>query len=157
MARLGIWVRPQVFVFPLEKFSFSAPVILHTESDYGLEVTLRDLPRSASGASLRLTRVGLTLSANGSSAPFMTNPTTCVPATIAVTATSYDEPGSGSGSGSFTPTDCATQPFSTSLGAVGHHAHRHSHRRVVTIGVGAPRRRAVTPTCGRPPSRCPGR
>jgi hypothetical protein len=123
VARLGVWVRPQAFGWPVEKFSFGAPVVLHAESDYGLEVTLRDLPRNVRElvfgvqASLRLTRVELTLFANGANAPFVTNPTTCVPATVTVTATSYDEPGTSTAAGGFTPTDCSTQPFATSLAA----------------------------------------
>jgi hypothetical protein len=152
VARLGIWVRPQAFGWPVEKFRFSAPVILHAESDYGLEVTLRDLPRDVqelvfgARASLRLTRVELTLSANGATAPFMTNPTTCVPATVRVSATSYDEPGSSTGSGGFTPTDCAGQPFQTSLGAALDDSRTDTPAGVsVTVGVGAnetPRRNA---------------
>ncbi|HMJ03234.1 MAG TPA: hypothetical protein VK506_09840, partial [Conexibacter sp.] len=48
---------------------------------------------------------------------FFTNPTACIPAAIAVSASSYSGGGS-SNSGSYTPTDCANVPFSTSL-AIG--------------------------------------
>lgn len=46
---------------------------------------------------------------------FFTNPTACIPAAIAVSASSYSG-ASGAGSGSYTPTDCANVPFSTRLG-----------------------------------------
>jgi hypothetical protein len=46
--------------------------------------------------------------------PFFTNPAACSPATISVTATAYDGEQS-TNSGSYTPTDCATAPFDTSL------------------------------------------
>lgn len=45
---------------------------------------------------------------------FFTNPTSCTAAPVTVNATSYSGAG-GSGSGSYTPTDCANVPFSTSL------------------------------------------
>lgn len=152
VAHLGIWVRPQAFGWPVEKFRFSAPVILHAESDYGLEVTLRDLPRDVrelvfgARTSLRLSRVELTLNANGASAPFMTNPTTCVLAEIAVSATSYDSGGSSTARGGFTPTDCGTQPFSTTLAGSFETARTDTPTGIAaTIGVGAaesPRRSA---------------
>ncbi len=46
---------------------------------------------------------------------FFTNPTACIPAAVSVTASSYSG-ASGANSGSYTPTDCANEPFSTSLG-----------------------------------------
>jgi hypothetical protein len=46
---------------------------------------------------------------------FFTNPTSCIPATISVSASSYSG-ASGSGSAAYTPVDCAGVPFSTTLG-----------------------------------------
>ncbi len=46
---------------------------------------------------------------------FFTNPTACIPAAVSVTASSYSG-ASGANSGSYTPTDCANEPFSTTLG-----------------------------------------
>ncbi|HEX5146323.1 MAG TPA: hypothetical protein VFV85_04815 [Conexibacter sp.] len=46
---------------------------------------------------------------------FFTSPTACIPAAVSVTASSYSG-ASGSGSGSYTPSDCANEPFSTRLG-----------------------------------------
>lgn len=46
---------------------------------------------------------------------FFTNPTSCIPAAISVSATSYSG-ASGSGAGSYTPVDCGGVPFSTTLG-----------------------------------------
>ncbi len=45
---------------------------------------------------------------------FFTNPTACIPAAVSVSGTSYTG-GAGSNAGSYTPTDCAGEPFSTSL------------------------------------------
>jgi hypothetical protein len=45
---------------------------------------------------------------------FFTNPTSCIPAAISVSASSYSG-ASGSGSRSYTPTDCGGVPFSTRL------------------------------------------
>lgn len=49
------------------------------------------------------------------SSSFFTNPTACIPAAVSVSATSYAG-ASGSNSGTYTPTDCANEPFSTTLG-----------------------------------------
>ena len=46
---------------------------------------------------------------------FFTNPTSCIPAAVSVSANSYNG-ASSSGSGTYTPTDCAGVPFSTRLG-----------------------------------------
>ena len=46
---------------------------------------------------------------------FFTNPTSCIPAAISVSASSYSG-ASGSGSDAYTPVDCAGVPFSTTLG-----------------------------------------
>ena len=45
---------------------------------------------------------------------FFTSPTSCIPAAISVSASSYSG-ASGSGAASYTPTDCAGVPFSTRL------------------------------------------
>lgn len=46
---------------------------------------------------------------------FFTNPTSCIPAAVSVTATSTAG-GSGANASSYTPTDCANVPFFTTLG-----------------------------------------
>ncbi len=45
---------------------------------------------------------------------FFTNPTSCIPAAVSVSASSYNG-ASGSGSDAYTPVDCAGVPFSTRL------------------------------------------
>jgi hypothetical protein len=45
---------------------------------------------------------------------FFTNPTSCIRAAVTVSGTSYTG-GSASNAGSYTPTDCAHEPFSTTL------------------------------------------
>ncbi len=91
--------------------------------DLGLTASLT-LPSTADLAplGLRLTTVNVhtdwiqqTLFGYVGSRSFFTNPTACIPAAVSVTASSYSG-ASGSNSGSYTPTDCANEPFSTSLG-----------------------------------------
>jgi hypothetical protein len=90
--------------------------------DLGLTATLANLPNTAQVLSLGVPiTVGLhtdsitqTLFGYVGGASFFTNPTSCIPAAISVDATSYGG-ASGAASGSYTPTDCAHVPFSTSL------------------------------------------
>jgi len=51
----------------------------------------------------------------GPTRSFFTNPTACIPAAVSVSASSYGG-ASGSNSRSYTPIDCANEPFSTTLG-----------------------------------------
>jgi hypothetical protein len=85
-------------------------------NDLGLVNTLTGLSPAAPIVATRLTLWGYAVTgvANPPLAPFFTNPAACTPASIAVTATAYDGETS-TNSGSYTPTDCATAPFDTSL------------------------------------------
>ncbi len=92
--------------------------------DLGLTATLDGLPHNGTATLLGLGLVSfglhinsITQTLNGYVAggkSFFTNPTACIPAAVTVAATSYAG-ASGSGASSYTPTDCAHEPFSTSL------------------------------------------
>src|SRR3954470_6648412 len=111
-ARLGIIVRP--LVFGLGTIFLQSPVRVRTTSDFGLTSILRDMPTSSAGIPIKVDSISLTLNAAASGGSFMTNPTSCDPATTRVRATSYDG-STATGSTSFTPTDCAGVPFTPSL------------------------------------------
>jgi hypothetical protein len=118
-ARMGIWVRPEFASFPLQKFSFLTPVQVRPNRGYGLDAAMTGLPRSVSGAPIRTNRVTLELDGSVVNGPFVTNPTSCLPATATVRAVSYDDPGSPtSATSSFTPTQCSTLPFSAGASVV---------------------------------------
>jgi hypothetical protein len=85
--------------------------------DLGLDNTTADPLTNNAGPPIgpvHITNLTLTLNALASGGPFMTNPTSCIPVSVTATATSYGGTTS-SASGGYTPTDCATEPFSTSL------------------------------------------
>jgi hypothetical protein len=136
-ARLGVVVRPLGGI--LGKIFLQAPVTLGPESGYGLATTFDDLPREASGLPIRLDEMSLTLNATAARGPFMTNPTSCSPATMQASAASYDAPGApATATASFTPTGCASVPFAPrlegSLGAAGETAKgRHPPLRTTVV------------------------
>lgn len=83
--------------------------------DLGLTSTLSGLSNRAPIAAIRLSLWGYAATGgNPPLLPYFTNPTSCTPAAVSVTATAYDGETS-SNSGSYTPTDCASEPFDTSL------------------------------------------
>lgn len=63
---------------------------------------------------IRITSLGLVLSARALNGFYMSNPTACVPAPISVRAIS-NAGDTATGSTSFTPTDCGTLPFDVGL------------------------------------------
>jgi len=84
--------------------------------DLGLLNTLTGLSPAAPIVATRLTLWGYALTGDPGNPllPYFTNPASCTPASVNVTATAYDGEQSSS-SGSYTPTDCDTAPFATSL------------------------------------------
>ncbi|MDX6688363.1 MAG: hypothetical protein QOF86_4491, partial [Baekduia sp.] len=110
-ARLGIVLRPVGNVL-IGNVYIIAKVRVRDEADYGLQTIIKDLPRSQAGIPIEIRALSLTLKGalpNGNT--FMVNPTTCVPATTKITATSYASGTPVTGTASFTPTDCANEPF----------------------------------------------
>ncbi len=121
-ARFGIVLRP-VSIPPLPPIV--PPIILQSgaslrPTDFGLDTSLKDLPNTASGLSLDITAVSLTLAGMAGNPPrgFIRNPTSCAQAVTRFDATSYAAPATvASGEASFTPTDCAALPFTPELTA----------------------------------------
>ncbi|MCW2985088.1 MAG: hypothetical protein JWR63_2658, partial [Conexibacter sp.] len=110
-ARLGIVLRPPGN-FLLGNVYIIAKVRVRDDDDYGLQTIINDLPRSQAGIPIEIRALQLTLKGplpNGNT--FMVNPTTCTPATTKITATSYASSRPVSTTASFTPTDCANEPF----------------------------------------------
>jgi hypothetical protein len=109
-ARLGIVLRPLGGI--IGKISIVVRIRVRDEADYGLQTIIDDLPREQSGLPIDIRALKLTLTgvlSNGNA--FMVNPTQCAPATTKITATSYASSKPVSTSASFTPTDCAGEPF----------------------------------------------
>jgi hypothetical protein len=120
-ARIGMVIRPPLTAL-FGKFSLSGPASVRVPGDYGLTVSFDNLPRSlpALGGTLpigvQIKSISLTLNGVVGSKGFMTNPTSCIPATTTASATSYDSATPSTKSSSYTPTDCANVPFAPSIG-----------------------------------------
>src|SRR3954451_7922420 len=115
-ARLGLVVRPQAIgIFSLPKIFLQSGITLGPDTNYGLSTTFDNIPRQDGGFDLRITGTKLTLNGMAAHGSFITNPTNCRQATMTVSATAYDEPGTSTGSASFTPTDCGRLPFAPKL------------------------------------------
>ncbi len=88
--------------------------------DLGLTATLHGLPNTLNVPLLggvtpvHVDSIVQTLYGYVGGRSFFTNPTACIPAAVTVTADSHSG-ATGSGSDSYTPTDCANEPFSTTL------------------------------------------
>jgi hypothetical protein len=87
--------------------------------DLGLTASLSGLPNSATlpvfgTVGLHTNYIVQTLDGYVGGKSFFTSPTACIAAAVSVSATSHAG-ASGSASGAYTPTDCAHEPFSTSL------------------------------------------
>jgi len=127
IARLGIDLYPDGAAALLSPHAIlnQSVVSVRKSGDYGLDSTLTDLPRTSETATgeadVHLTGLNLTLNAQGGKGPFMSNPTSCGPATTTVDIVSYESPDVVSKSAGFTPTDCDKLPFApqVSLTATG--------------------------------------
>jgi hypothetical protein len=89
-------------------------------SDSGLTSTIRDIPNTVAGLPITINSISLTLSAqSGAKKPFMTNPTSCDPATttLHVVGDATDAPGSADGQAAFTPTACDALPYAPKISA----------------------------------------
>ena len=112
-ARLGIVLTPPV----------GGKVILQSAAalrpgDFGLDTILEDIPNTADGLPITITRIELTL--NGA---FMRNPTSCGTKTTTADATSYLDT-TANASNSFESVNCGELPFSpTFTGKIGSPGH----------------------------------
>lgn len=108
-AALGIDVPP---LLPgLDRVKLLATITIDPH-DLALTATLHDMPNSASGMPLHVNRITQTLFGYVNGRSFFTNPTSCIPAPVTVTATSHGGVTSAGRAG-YTPTDCGNVPFET--------------------------------------------
>ncbi len=120
-AVLGIVVRPSVG----SKIFLKSPVSLRTSGDFGIDSPVDNQPNSMTIAGpltvgVQITSTSLTLYGTrpGMAAPFMSNPTSCKPATTNLDAISHEAPSkTATASSTFTPTDCDKEPFAPQLTA----------------------------------------
>lgn len=118
-ATLGIVLRPPV---PLIDKLFSVGHIKTfktDDGDFGLRNLVMDLPRTVTlsllgPVDITLQSLTLTLNATAAGGFFMTNPTSCQPATTAVKAVSYLDQES-TAEASYTPTNCEAVPLDPSF------------------------------------------
>jgi hypothetical protein len=117
---LGIVVIPAAG----SKIFLKSPISLRTSTDFGIESPVTDQPNTTmigpATASIQITSTTLTLFGTppGAAMPFMTNPTSCKPATTTLDAVSYETPGTtATKSDTFTPTDCDKLPFAPAITA----------------------------------------
>jgi hypothetical protein len=113
-ARLGIRLTPSVGEEVLLQ-----SIITVRASDGGLDSSVDGLPNTAGGIPIDVTAIDITLlgRAGNPAKGFMSNPTSCGPATTTIEAFAYDG-ARGSASASFTPTGCDKLPFAPKLTAV---------------------------------------
>ena len=120
-ARLGIVLRPTFPIIgtPLSKVVLESPIRVRTPGDGGLSASIRDIPITQSTplgtAALQIRRLTMTLFRQaGTGQAFMTNPTSCAPATTRITA-GFQQDAPKTGTATFTPIGCTTTPFSPAL------------------------------------------
>src|SRR3954462_14339164 len=89
--RLGIVVQPVGAL--LGTMHLEAPIALRDTSDFGLDATIKNVPRDFNGMPITVDGLDMTLDATAGGRPFVTNPTSCATATTRVDATSYDAAG----------------------------------------------------------------
>ncbi|MDO8210039.1 hypothetical protein [Conexibacter sp. CPCC 206217] len=111
-AALGIDIDPPIS--GLQRTKLVSPITVDPAT-LGLTATLDGLPDEASGFALHIDAITQILYGyTPTQRSFFTNPTSCLPATINVSATSHAGATSAS-SGTYTPTDCAGVPFGATL------------------------------------------
>ena len=116
-ARVGMVIRPLGGV--LGKISMSGPAAVRVPGDFGLNVTFENIPRTLPvlggglPVGIQIQSLSLTLNgvAPGGTKAFLTNPTSCAPATTTASATSYAASTPSTRTSTYTPTGCAGVPF----------------------------------------------
>jgi hypothetical protein len=112
-ARLGIRLTPA-----LGDEILLQSIVTVRPGDGGLDSSTDGLPRDSALGPIDINAVDITLfgKAGDPAKGFVSNPTSCAPATTTVDATAYDGT-QGSGSASFTPTGCDKLAFAPTLSA----------------------------------------
>ena len=116
-AALGIDIPPPaslpVGIPALEHVKLLATVTIDPH-DLALTARVTGVPNDAGGLTAHVDRIDQTLLGYVGGKSFFTNPTSCIPAPVTATATSYGG-ASSKASDAYTPTDCAHVPFGTVL------------------------------------------
>ena len=112
-ARLGIRLTPA-----LGDEILLQSIVTVRPADGGLDSSTDGLPRTSALGPIDINAVDITLlgMAGDPAKGFVSNPTSCAPATTTVDATAYDG-AQGSGAASFTPTGCDKLAFAPTLSA----------------------------------------
>jgi hypothetical protein len=112
-ARLGIRLTPA-----LGDEILLQSIVTVRPADGGLDSSTDGLPRTSALGPIDINAVDITLlgMAGSPAKGFVSNPTSCAPATTTVDATAYDG-AQGSGAASFTPTGCDKLAFAPTLSA----------------------------------------
>jgi hypothetical protein len=140
-ARLGVLLPSSAALGGLvttQPVRLQSVVSVRTSGDYGLDSTLADLPRTidtnVGTLASHIDRIQLQLTGHvpGGAQPFLTNPTTCVPATTTVDATSYGG-GATRRSSSFTPTGCDRLVYDPRISATLDGAGPRQHPQLTTV------------------------
>jgi hypothetical protein len=119
-AVLGIVVTPALG----NPIRLTSPVSLRTSEDFGIESPVDNQPNALAPLSLPLQITSTQLTLYGSrpwmTTPFMSNPTSCKPATTNFDAISHEAPGQTvtATPSTFTPTACGQERFAPKLSAV---------------------------------------
>jgi hypothetical protein len=115
-ARFGVQLRP-VIGAEVATIRSQAVAQLRPE-DFGLDTVMKDLPNKVNGLDVNISSLDITLFGTANGGPFMGNPTSCAEAVTRFTAASYANPTTPvTAQASFTPTDCASLPFSPAFSA----------------------------------------
>jgi hypothetical protein len=112
-ARLGIRLTPS-----LGDEVLLQSIVTVRASDGGLDSTTDNLPRDSALGPIDIDAIDITLfgTAGDPAKGFISNPTSCAPATTTIDTTAYDG-AQGSGSAAYTPTGCDKLAFAPTLSA----------------------------------------
>jgi hypothetical protein len=115
IAEIGMIVN--VFGIPVE--SALAPVTVRTTpGNVGLDINFAGLPNSYGLIPLVIDNLNVTIDGSANGSTFLRNPTSCAPATTTFSAVSYGAASqTATASNTFTPTGCASEPFSPGASA----------------------------------------
>ena len=115
VARVGLIV--YFFGFPV--VTQSAPISVRTTPNVGIDIPLNSIPNQLDGIGVIVNAMKLTIDGVVNGKTFTRNPTSCSAATTTLTVDSYGAPStSTTRQSSFTPTGCATLPYTPKLSGI---------------------------------------